>query len=352
MQMPKSARLLVALAALLLMAVYAFPLWRIGLVAPQYPEGLGMRIHVNDVRGATEHDLNNINGLNHYIGMKVIEPDAIPELRFMPWIVAGLIVGAAAIALAGRPKPLYAYAGVFGVTGVAGIVDFWKWQYDYGHNLDEATAIIKIPGMSYQPPLIGSKQLLNFTATSWPDVGGIAIGVALACVAVAVWLTIRSTRAARRTSAAAALAMGSLACAPSDAREIHYGVETCAYCHMVVSDERHAAQLVTGKGRVEVFDSIECLASYVIALGDDEQPHALWVSDFEHPGTFIPAEGARYVHGGSVRSPMGLGLTAFSSGSTGIGVAGGEQLDWAGVIELVKADAGRRGERGVGPRST
>jgi copper chaperone NosL len=36
-------------------------------------------------------------------------------------------------------------------------------------------AIIKIPGMSYQPPLIGSKQILNFTAHSWPGSGGYAI---------------------------------------------------------------------------------------------------------------------------------------------------------------------------------
>ena len=349
--MPRSARLLVALAALLLLAVYAFPLWRIGLVAPQYPEGLGMRIHVNDVRGETEHDLTNINNLNHYIGMKVIEPDAIPELRFMPWIVAGLIAGAAVIALVGRPKPLYAYAGVFAITGVAGIVDFWMWQYDYGHNLDEATAIIKIPGMSYQPPLIGSKQLLNFTATSWPDVGGIAIGLALGCVAIAVYLTIRSTRVARRTGAVAALAVGSMACASTEARDIHYGVETCAYCHMVVSDERHAAQLITAKGRVQVFDSIECLASYVIALDADEQPHSMWVSDFDEPGTFIPAGSARFVHGGSVQSPMGLGLTAFSSVAASVPM-GGAELDWAGVIELVRSDAARRSERGVAPSSS
>ena len=51
---------------------------------------------------------------------------------------------------------------------MAGLIDFWKWEYDYGHDLDTVNAIIKIPGMSYQPPVIGSRQLLNFTATSWP----------------------------------------------------------------------------------------------------------------------------------------------------------------------------------------
>jgi len=44
------------------------------------------------------------------------------------------------------------------------------WSYDYGHDLDP-NAAIKIPGMTYQPPLIGSKQLLNIKATSLPDIG-------------------------------------------------------------------------------------------------------------------------------------------------------------------------------------
>jgi hypothetical protein len=186
----------VGAAALLLLSVYAFPLWHVRLVAPQYPEGLGMYIHVNTVRGAMETDLENINNLNHYIGMHRIEPDAIPELRFMPWIVGALIVGGVLVALAGKRKPLYAWFGAFFTLAVVGLADFWRWEYDYGHNLDDATAIIKIPGMSYQPPLIGSKQLLNFVASSWPAAGGIGVGVAFLLGACAVWLTLRSRRAA------------------------------------------------------------------------------------------------------------------------------------------------------------
>lgn len=193
--MTRLSRLLVGAAALLLLAVYAFPLWHVRLVAPQYPEGLGMSIHVNTVRGATETDLENINNLNHYIGMHPIEPDAIPELRYMPWLVGALVVGGALVALAGKRKPLYAWLGAFFALGVLGLADFWRWEYDYGHNLDDANAIIKIPGMSYQPPLIGSKQLLNFTASSWPAAAGFALGLAFLLGACALWLTIRARRA-------------------------------------------------------------------------------------------------------------------------------------------------------------
>ena len=97
--MTRWSRMLLAAVSLLLATTYFFPLWHIGLTAPQYPEGLGLYIWVNQITGVKPHDLNSINGLNHYIGMKAIEPDAIPELRFMPWILAGLIAGGLGTAL-------------------------------------------------------------------------------------------------------------------------------------------------------------------------------------------------------------------------------------------------------------
>src|SRR6186997_2020024 len=73
----KTPRLLILVAAVLMIGVYVFPLWNVQLTAPQYPEGLGMHIRINTVEGATENDLDNINNLNHYIGMKRIEPESI-----------------------------------------------------------------------------------------------------------------------------------------------------------------------------------------------------------------------------------------------------------------------------------
>lgn len=188
---PRFARVAVLAASLLLLGVFVLPLWTVRLVAPQYPEGLGMNIRINTVEGATEYDLNNINNLNHYIGMKRIEPEAIPELRIMPWIVAGIILTGLATAALGRRRLIYAWTAAFLVIAAAGLVDFWKWEYDYGHNLDAETAVIKIPGMSYQPPLIGSKQLLNFTATSLPASGGLLAGLALLLALSAAFLVWR-----------------------------------------------------------------------------------------------------------------------------------------------------------------
>ena len=95
------SRALVAVAALLLLGLYAVPLWRIQLHAPQYPEGLGLLIRVNTITGIKPADLDNINGLNHYIGMKAIDPEAVPVLAIMPWVVGALSLGALLVAAVG-----------------------------------------------------------------------------------------------------------------------------------------------------------------------------------------------------------------------------------------------------------
>src|SRR4029078_8396616 len=93
-------------------------------------------------------------------------------------------------------KVVYAWTAVFLLVAIAGLVDFWKWEYDYGHHLDNEHAVLKIPGMTYQPPLIGAKQLLNFRATSWPSWGGILAGIAIALAVAAVFLAWRQRKLA------------------------------------------------------------------------------------------------------------------------------------------------------------
>lgn len=150
-----------------MISAYFVPLWQILMWAPQYPEGLEMKIWIDTLSG----DVKIISALNHYIGMKHIEVEMFPEFGYMIYIVAVLIGVGLLAALWGKRLGLWIFAGLLVATGIAALVDFYLWGYDYGHNLDP-TAAISIPGMSYQPPLIGTKQLLNFTAFSGPDIGG------------------------------------------------------------------------------------------------------------------------------------------------------------------------------------
>ncbi len=179
--MIKRSRIVVALASLALLSLFFLPLWHIRLEAPQYPEGLGMYIRVNTVASAHGNDLQSINELNHYIGMKPITASAIPELHWMPWIVVGLCLLGLLTAALGKRALLLGWLATLGAVGAVGLWDFWRWGYDYGHNLNPQAAI-KIPGMSYQPPLIGTKQMLNITSHSWPALGGwiLLLGVVLA----------------------------------------------------------------------------------------------------------------------------------------------------------------------------
>lgn len=188
--MNRTSRLMLAAAALLLIGMYFIPLWQITLEAPQYPEGLGMNIFLHTVEGESPNDLESINNLNHYIGMKRIEPDSIAELAYMPYIIGAMLLLGLLAAFAGRQWMAMTWLLLFVILGIAGMIDFYIWEYNYGHDLDPR-AIIKIPGMSYQPPLIGSQQILNFMAHSYPGPGAIIAFVSVALAAAAWWISRR-----------------------------------------------------------------------------------------------------------------------------------------------------------------
>lgn len=185
--MKTQSKIIVIVASLILILTFFFPIWYIDLEAPQYPEGIGLEIWLNKITGQKPNDLNNINGLNHYIGMKEINPDAIPEMKIMPFIIIFLIVFGLISGISGKRSLVYIWIVLFFVIAAVGMYDFYMWEYDYGHNLNPHAAI-KIPGMAYQPPLIGSKMLLNFNAISMPHIGSWILVAAVVLAAVALYL--------------------------------------------------------------------------------------------------------------------------------------------------------------------
>ncbi len=328
-RMSRATRLMTLIAALLLGTRYVTPVWSVRLLAPQYPEGIGMYIRLHTVEGMKEHDLDNINSLNHYIGMKPIVADAIPELKYMPWIVAVLIGTGVGVAAFGRRRLLLAWCGTFALLAAAGLYDFWRWSYDYGHNLDLENAIIIVPDMSYQPPLIGTKQLLNFTATSLPAAGGVAAGVAFALAFAALVLSYRR-RPLGSVTAGAMLAATACAANP----HIGFGTDLCAECRMVVSDRRFGALLVTGTGKSLPFDSVDCLLEYLDA-NPSVTRKAIYVVDAASEGALLPAEQAMYVVNGVMRPPMGSTVAYAKASSTD-----GHSLSWIALQQHAAERAG------------
>ena len=70
------------------------------------------------------------------------------------------------------------------LLSAAGLFDFYLWEHDYGYNLD-SKAILKFTNadgtaLAYQPPVFGTKQVLNFTVHSYPRLGAYFLGLGIA----------------------------------------------------------------------------------------------------------------------------------------------------------------------------
>jgi len=308
-----SSRIALFIAGLSLVAVLFAPIWRIELTAPQYPEGLTLLIHANKLCGSVDI----INGLNHYIGMKTLHADDFVEFKVLPGIIlffAGLFILSAI--LAGR-KLMYFLFGLFVTFGVLAMVDFWRWEYDYGHNLDPNAAII-VPGMAYQPPLIGFKQLLNFGAYSVPDTGGwIFIGAGLILL-VCVVLEWKKDKAGLQKKFALNLTIISLTAilfssCSTEPVPIRLGKDNCDFCKMTISDKRFGAEVVTKKSKIYKFDDEHCVIQFLkVGTVASEDIAGVYFVDFSAPNNLIDAKKAFFLQSPDFKSPMNGNIAAFS----------------------------------------
>ena len=166
---------------LLLLGLYAYPLWTIMLGAPQYPEPLGINIYIDGIRGVNEFDIQNIDGLNHYIGMKTLpKPGDMWEFKTFPTVIgimiaSGLLIGILAFIKKANYKWFLGWFMIVSILGALGMYDFNNWLVDYGTDLDP-NAIMKLANpdgspMNYKPPLFGHTKMLNFDVTSLPSTG-------------------------------------------------------------------------------------------------------------------------------------------------------------------------------------
>ena len=136
------------------------------------------------------------------------------------------------------------------------------------------------------------------------------------------------------------LTLAVLACGGSGPRPVVLGEDECNYCRMEVTDARFAAEVITSTGRVHVFDSPECLAGYARGA-EPGTVRALWVTDVEHPGTFVEAESAGYLLDSSLRGPMGR-ATAFATLDAARAAQaryGGTVAEWREVLSDSSAHA-------------
>lgn len=313
------SRILIAIASLALIATFFLPVWFIFLIAPQYPEGLTMNIWLYKITGQVEI----INGLNHYIGMKHIKADMFPEFNFLVYVVGFFIVFGLAVAIIGKRKLLFAYLVVTILGGMAAMADFYKWGYDYGHNLDPKAAI-QIPGLSYQPPLLGHKTLLNFDAYSYPDIGGwvvIGVGSIFFLVWFFEWFRNRKKTAAvqklKTASPIAAALVLLLSSCNTSPEQLVIGKDVCFDCKMTIMDAKFGGEVITTKGKIYKFDDAHCMAHFLKTTGlkNSDISQTVFV-DYENNGNFLDAKSLYFVVSPQLKSPMNSNAAAFINKAT------------------------------------
>jgi hypothetical protein len=186
-------RMLLLLAAGLLGAATLLPLWGMTLVSTQYPEGLRLVVYPARIAG----DINEINALNHYIGMTQISDGFFAELRLLRPALLLLAGGLVAAALVRQARWLTSAALASMVAlGAAGLgaMRYRLWQF--GHQLDPQAAITIEP---FTPPMVGLNQIAQFASYSY-----FTWGFFLSVVAgLLVTLVVLADRRRRRAPAGA-----------------------------------------------------------------------------------------------------------------------------------------------------
>jgi len=149
-------RLPFLLAALALAASLVLPYWHMTLHAPQYPGGLRVVIYLTHLAG----DVQEVDGLNHYIGMMKLEEAATVERAIAPYGVAALALLAL---LAGAVRRRWtAWLGILVVLfPLVFIADLQFWLWYFGHHLDPHAALSSAI-RPFTPPVLGTGHVGQF----------------------------------------------------------------------------------------------------------------------------------------------------------------------------------------------
>jgi len=193
------ARIALFLLLIPLCLSFVFPLWRISMTAPQYPQGLYMDIFSYKLEGGDggQH-IQEINTLNHYIGMARIDRLATADLDFLPFLFGGLVLLSLRVAAIGKVRSLIDLTVISGYAAAFAFSRFVYRLYTFGHNLDPHAPVKVAP---FTPVIIGTKQIANFTTHSYPQLGSICVGVFLfGVVVLLLWHLITGWRTSRSPS--------------------------------------------------------------------------------------------------------------------------------------------------------
>ena len=147
--------LMAVIAAALMATAFFLPLWEMDLAAPQYPGGLELTAYGTTMKG----DLQEINALNHYAGVNMIDPDDVLEFALFPFLLSGVIALVLVAAFLGRPRLRWLAAVAAWGFALGFLVTSRFWLYRFGHDLNEEAPLYPGP---FTPRVLGHSRVVNF----------------------------------------------------------------------------------------------------------------------------------------------------------------------------------------------
>ncbi len=180
------SRILLALLVIPLVLSFTQPLWRIAMEAPQYPAGLYMDVYAYKLgAGHGGHDIDEINELNHYIGMQKIEQSSFADLNWIPFALGFIVILTLRAAVIGNVRTLIDLSVLTAYVTAFAFARFVYQLYVFGHDLDPHAPVNIAP---FMPVVLGTKQVANFTTHSLPRSGSGLMGVfALGLFVITAW---------------------------------------------------------------------------------------------------------------------------------------------------------------------
>lgn len=185
------SRIVILVAVVALIPAFLFPLWDMTFTSNQYTDGLQLHIYAYKLEGGktpNRDDLREINSLNHYIGMRPLLESDFSEFTWLPFAVGVLMILALRAMVIGKMSNLVDVFVLFLYFGLFSLWSFYHRLYTYGHNLDP-TAAIKV--QPFVPPLLGPKQIANFSVSSYPNIASVALVAFSVLLLAAILLSAR-----------------------------------------------------------------------------------------------------------------------------------------------------------------
>jgi len=179
---------LLLIARVLILVSLFLPYWHMELVAPQYPQNLQLTAHVNTLGG----DVAEIDGLNHYIGMRPLGEAAQVERRFG---VYALILLAVMLEFAAFVHTRWAALLVLPAVlfPVVFLVDLHLWMSHFGMNLDPH-APLSNSIKPFSPPVLGTGVIGQFKTIARPGIGLYLTAIASVVMIAAMFFHRRAYR--------------------------------------------------------------------------------------------------------------------------------------------------------------